>query len=146
MDYQKSNIMTGDLLINNKDAYTMWGVNMGDGFIEAIYSPLPMKDVIENKSRLQDGKRVIIENRKVDERDLTLTFTLKGASPSDYIAKYKAFLDEITKGEFAVKVPELGEEVYHLYYLRSQSFGFNIARTFSKISVKLNEPNPANRE
>ena len=24
--------MTGDLLINNKDAYTMWGVNMGDGF------------------------------------------------------------------------------------------------------------------
>lgn len=138
--------MTGDLLINNKDAYTTWGVNMGDGFIEAIYSPLPMKDVIENKSRLQDGKRVIIENRKVDERDLTLTFTLKGASPSDYIAKYKAFLDEITKGEFAVKVPELGEEVYHLYYLRSQSFAFNIARTFSKISVKLNEPNPANRE
>ena len=138
--------MTGDLLINNKDAYTTWGVNMGDGFIEAIYAPLPMKDVIENKSRLQDGKRVIIENRKVDERDLTLTFTLKGASPSDYIAKYKAFLDEITKGEFAVKVPELGEEVYHLYYLRSQSFALNIARTFSKISVKRNEPNPANRE
>lgn len=91
--------MTGDLLINNKDAYTTWGVNMGDGFIEAIYAPLPMKDVIENKSRLQDGKRVIIENRKVDERDLTLTFTLKGVSPSDYIAKYKAFLDEKNKGD-----------------------------------------------
>lgn len=57
---------------------------MGDGFIESLYAPLPMKDVIENKSRLQDGKRVIIENRKVDERDLTLTFTLKGDSPSDY--------------------------------------------------------------
>ena len=122
-----------DLLINNKDAFATWGVRMGDGLIEAIYAPLPMKEVIENKSRLQ-------------ERDITLTFTLQGSSPSDYITKYKAFLNEITKGEFTVKVPALGEEVYHLYYTRSQSFGFNTARTFSKISVKLNEPNPGNRE
>lgn len=59
--------MKGDLLINNRDAFLVWGVNMGDGFIESLYAPLPMKDVIENKSRLQDGKKVIIENRKVDE-------------------------------------------------------------------------------
>lgn len=85
------------------------------------------------------------ENRKVDERDLTLTFTLKGDSPSDYAAKYKSFLNEITKGEFTIKIPPLGEDVYHLYYIRSASFGFNPSRIFSKISVKLNEPNPANR-
>ena len=35
-----------DLLINNKDAFATWGVRMGDGFIEAIYAPLPMKEVI----------------------------------------------------------------------------------------------------
>lgn len=134
-----------DLLINNRDALATWGVRMGDGFIEAIYAPLPMKEVIENKSRLQDGKRVIIENRKIDERDLTLTFTLQGSSPSDYTTKYKSFLDEIAKGEFTIKIPALGEEVYHLYYIRSASFGFNPSRIFSKISVKLNEPNPANR-
>lgn len=138
--------MKGDLLINNRDAFLVWGVRMGDGFIEAIYAPLPMKEVIENKSRLQDGKRVIIENRKIDERDLTLTFTLQGSSPSDYTTKYKSFLDEIAKGEFTIKIPALGEEVYHLYYTRSQSFGFNPSRTFSKISVKVNEPNPANKE
>lgn len=137
--------MKGDLLINNRDAFLVWGVNMGDGFIESLYAPLPMKDVIENKSRLQDGKRVIIETRKVDERDLTLTFTLKGDSPSDYAAKYKSFLNEITKGEFTIKIPPLGEDVYHLYYIRSASFGFNPSRIFSKISVKLNEPNPPNR-
>ena len=144
--------MKGDLLINNRDAFLVWGVNMGDGFIESLYAPLPMKDVIENKSRLQDGKRVIIENRKVDERDLTLTFTLKGDSPSDYAAKYKSFLNEITKGEFTIKIPPLGEDVYHYVpvrscaeCIRSASFGFNPSRIFSKISVKLNEPNPANR-
>ena len=109
-----------DLLINNKDAFATWGVRMGDGFIEAIYAPLPMKEDIENKSRSQDGKKIIIANRKIDERDITLTFTLQGSSPSDYITKYKAFLNEITKGEFTVKVPALGEEVYHLYYTRSQ--------------------------
>ena len=135
-----------DLLINNKDAFATWGVRMGDGFIEAIYSPLPMKEIIENKYRLQDGKKIIIAIRKIDERDLTLTFTLQGNSPTDYIAKYKAFLNEITKGEFTVKIPALGEEVYHLYYIRSASFGINTIRTFSKISVKLNEPNPGNRE
>src|SRR5699024_3655268 len=82
----------------------------------------------------------------IDERDITLTFTLQGSSPSDYITKYKAFLNEITKGEFTVKIQALGEEVYHLYYIRSASFGINTIRTFSKISVKLNEPNPGNRE
>lgn len=138
--------MKGDLFINNRDVFLVWGVNMGDGFIESLYAPLPMKDVVENKSRLQNGKRVITGDRKIDERDLTLTFTLKGNSPSDYIAKYKSFINEISKGEFTIKVPVLGEEVYHLYYIRSSSFSFNTMRTFSKISAKLNEPNPGNRE
>lgn len=137
--------MKGDLLINGKDAFTNWGVNMGDGFIETLYAPLPMKDVIENKSRLQNGKRVILADRKIDERELTLAFTLHGSNTSDYITKYKGFLDEITKDMFTIKVPALGPEVYHVYYTRSQSFGFSTTRTFSKISVKLNEPDPSNR-
>ena len=61
-----------DLLINNKDAYATWGVRMGESFLDVIGTPAPMKEFIENKSRLEHGKRVIINNPKVDEREITL--------------------------------------------------------------------------
>mgnify|MGYP006955733355 CR=1 FL=1 len=134
-----------DLIINGKDACQMWGVKMGDDFIDSIFAPAPLKELIENKSRAQHGKQVIYNNLKMDERDVTLTFTLEGNSPADYMAKYKAFQAELAKGKVEVKVPVLGGEVYKLTYQRSASFAMNLARTFSKISVKFNEPNPADR-
>ena len=137
--------MKNELIINGKDAFETWGVNMGDGFLESLYSPAPMKGVIENKSRLEHGKRVIFNNPKKDERELTLVFILMGDSQKDYIDKYKAFITEISAGDIAIKVPALGEEVDHVYYLRSTTFAWNIDRTFSKIALKVCEPNPFNR-
>lgn len=134
-----------DLIINGFDAYRQWGIRMGDGFLDAIFAPEPMKEFIENKSRLQHGKQVLYNNPKVDERDVTLVFTLEGSSPEDYLVKYSAFKTELQKGKVEIKVPVLGNQVYRFTYLRSASFGLNIPRTFSKISIKFNEPNPANR-
>lgn len=134
-----------DLIINGFDAFRQWGIRMGDGFLDAIFAPEPMKEFIENKSRLQHGKQVLYNNPKVDERDVTLVFTLEGSSPDDYLVKYSAFKTELQKGKVEIKVPVLGDQVYRFTYLRSASFGLNIPRTFSKISIKFNEPNPANR-
>ena len=53
-----------DLLINSKDAYVTWGVRMGDGFLDALGASAPMKEFIENKSRLEHGKRVKINTSK----------------------------------------------------------------------------------
>lgn len=78
-----------DLLINEKDAFATWGVRMGEGFLDVIGASAPMKDFIENKSRLEHGKRVIINNPKVDEREITLSFTIEGSSQSDYQSKKK---------------------------------------------------------
>lgn len=44
------------------------GCENGRGVLDAIGASAPMKDFIENKSRLEHGKRVIINNPKVDER------------------------------------------------------------------------------
>ena len=44
------------------------GVRMGDKFLDVFGASLPMKEFIENKSRLEHGKRVIINNPKIDER------------------------------------------------------------------------------
>lgn len=139
--------MTGDLIINGKDAWTEWGVNMGEGFIDAIDAFTPMKDYIENDSRLEHGKRVLISNPRVASRELTLHFTIKGNNEADYRAKRRAFEAELQKVKIDVKVPVLGEEVYHLIYLgKSVSYSLNMSRTFSVISSKFEEPNPANRE
>ena len=44
--------MTGELFINEKDAWTTWGVNMGEDFIDAIDAILPMKEYIMMKHLL----------------------------------------------------------------------------------------------
>lgn len=138
--------MTGDLIINGKDAFSTWGVRMGDGFLDAIDGFNQMKDYIENESRLEHGKRVITDNAKVDSREITLQFTIEGSSESDYRTKKKAFQTELEKGAVNIKVPVLGNEVYKLVYLgKSVSYGLSLDRCFGKISSKFEEPNPMDR-
>ena len=135
-----------ELLINGENAYTTWGVRMGEGFLDVIGASAPMKDFIENKSRLEHGKRVIINNPKVDEREITLSFTIEGNSQSDYQAKKKAFFEELYKGVVDIQVPANSNEIYHLIYLgKSVAYAQSLNRTFGKISAKFNELNPANR-
>ena len=135
-----------DLLKNTQDAYTTWGVRMGEGFLDVLGASSPMKEFIENKSRLEHGKRVIINDPKIDEREITLSFTIEGNSQSDYQAKKKAFFEELYKGVVDIQVPANSNEIYHLIYLgKSVAYAQSLDHTFGKISAKFNEPNPANR-
>ena len=135
-----------ELLINGENAYTTWGVRMGEGFLDVLGASSPMKEFIENKSRLEHGKRVIINDPKIDEREITLSFTIEGNSQSDYQAKKKAFFEELYKGVVDIQVPANSNEIYHLIYLgKSVAYAQSLDQTFGKISAKFNEPNPANR-
>lgn len=137
--------MSGELLINGKDAFDICGVNMGDNFLNVLLMPPPVKDYIENKSRLENGKNINLSNKKADERDMTLTFTIQGYTQSDYIANYKAFMGEMSSGLVSIQVPILGSDIYHVYYKNAVSYAMSLDRTFSKIAMKVCEPNPANR-
>lgn len=137
--------MKGDLYINGKDAFDTWGVNMGDGFLDALSAPLSMKENIQNESRTEHGKRVVVVP-KIASREITLGFTIMGTSESDYKAKKQSFFDELYNGELTINVPQNGDEVYHLVYLgKSTSFAQNKARTFCKMAMKFDEPNPMER-
>lgn len=139
--------MSNDLIINGKDAYDTWGVRMGDGFLDAIGASVPMKEFVENKSRSEHGKRVIVNNPKLDEREITLTFTLSGKSQSDYEQKKSLFYKELYKGDMTIQVPKNSVDVYHLIYTgKSVSYAQSTNRTFGKVSAKFCEPNPAERE
>lgn len=138
--------MKGELIINGKDAWTQWGVNMGEGFIDTLDAPLPMKEYIENESRLEDGKRVLTSNVKKDSREITLSFTITGTSESDYRAKKKAFETELYKGSLTISVPKISGDVYHLIYTgKNVSYGLSLDRCFGNFSAKFEEPNPSDR-
>lgn len=140
--------MTGELFINGKDAWIEWGVNMGEGFIDAIDAFVPMKkQVIENNSRLEHGKRVVFTSPRVDSRAITLHFTIKGCNELDCRTKRKSFEAELYKEGFVtVNVPTLGEEKYKLIYQgKSVIYGLNRSRTFCTFAAKFEEPNPMDR-
>lgn len=138
--------MIGDIFINSKDAYSTWGVSMGDGFIDAIDSFNELKGFVENESRLENGKRVITANPKIAARQLSLQFTIRGDSETDYRVKRKNFQKELEKGLVVIKIPSLGEEVYKLIYTgKNITYGMSLNRRFGKVSMKFEEPNPVDR-
>ena len=134
-----------DLLINGKDALTEWGVRMGDNFLDVLNGYYPMKDYITNNDRTQDGVQYV-SIPKVNERNITLNFTMEGNSASDFTAKNKAFVEVMRGGDVVIQVPEDSPAVYHLKYTgKSCTFARNVERTFAKIGLAFIEPNPTNR-
>lgn len=135
-----------DLLINGRDAFQVWGVRMGDNFLNSLGASVPMKDFIENKSRLEHGKRIIATTPKLDEREITLAFTIEGNSQSDYQTKKIAFFEELYKGVIDIQIPATSNAIYHLIYLgKSITYAQSVDRTFGKCSIKFCEPNPSLR-
>lgn len=138
--------MIGELFINGKDAYMEWGVNMGDKFLDALGEKAGKKEYITNDNKLKDGIEYCDAVPKANERQLTLTFTITGSSPSDFTAKKDAFFDELDKGDVSIKVPDDSAKVYHLKFKDSTgSYAQTIERTFCKVGIKFVEPNPRNR-
>ncbi len=134
-----------DLLINGKDALIEWGVRMGDNFLDVLNGYYPMKDYITNNDRTQDGVQYV-GIPKVNERNITLNFTMEGNSASDFTAKNKAFVEVMRGGDVVIQVPEDSPAVYHLKYTgKSCTFARNTERTFAKLGLAFIEPNPTNR-
>lgn len=138
--------MIGDLLINGSDAYAK-GIAMGDNFLGNILSPSSLKSFVENDDPTKNGKEVIYpQTPKLASRDLTLTFTIFGNTTTEHLTNYKNFIALLQKGEISLSIPALGTEVYHLTYVGdSGSYMIEADRLASRLTVKFNEPNPADR-
>lgn len=134
-----------ELIINGKDAYQEWGVRMGEGFLDTLNGYYPLKEYITNNDRTQDGVQYF-GAPKVNERSLTLNFTIEGSDKDDFTVKNRAFAEMMRKGDVTIQVPADRPDVYHLKYTgKSCTFARNVERTFSKIGLAFIEPNPTNR-
>lgn len=139
--------MKRELYINGKDAYTTWGVSMGDNFLDTLEAPLTVKDYISNESRTEDGKRVITDKSmiKIAARDVTLQFHICGKNQREYLQNKKDFQQELYGGVIDINIPARGPELYHLLYLGKQ-VSYSQSYSEGKLSAKFEEPNPTNRE
>lgn len=140
--------MTEKLIINgNRNVLRDFGVIMGDGFLEALSEPLNMKEYVENESRLEHGKRIIISDTpRIASRDVSLVFAVFGNDRADFLKKKSMFMEEMYKGEVRIVVPEFDNLVYSLVYTgKGSEFSLSADLCSCKIVLKFTEPNPANR-
>lgn len=136
--------MIGELFINGKDAYTEWGISMDDTSLSALMTPAPNKGFIENKSRLEHGKRVIASNPKKEERNLTFQLNLTAPDKDAFFARYDSFCKELDSGILEIRTKYQPSIVYRTEYLSCQQFS-QFMQGIGKFVLKLNEPNPMNR-
>lgn len=136
--------MTGELYINGKDAYTTWGISMDDTSLSTLMTPASNKELIENKSRLEHGRRVLISNPKLDERNLTLQINLTAPDVDVFFARYYSFCVELSTGVLDIKTKYQPTVLYRTIYQSCGQFS-QFMQGIGKFSLKLNEPNPNNR-
>ena len=77
-------MLKGQLKINQKDAYLTWGISMDDTSLSALMTPPPVKAYIDNNDRTEHGKSVIIDDIRVDSRDITLQLNLTARSEEEF--------------------------------------------------------------
>lgn len=140
-----------------KDAWSEYGIRMGDGFADALHAPLTPKDVVENESRNQHGRRVMFNTDKVRmaAREVTLTFRIHGENRAEMQVLRNRFQNEMLyRLSVAVKMPKFdngndatdSDIIYYLRYLgKSVSYGESLGGTSSFITAKFAEDNPMER-
>lgn len=132
----------GELFINNRDAYNVWGISMDSSSLSALMTPVPNKEFIENKSRLENGKRVITTSPKVDERNIILTFNLTAKDETEFFERYNSFCQELATGVLNIRTKYQPDTVYRTIYLSCNQFT-QFMRGIGRFSLKLVEYNPS---
>lgn len=95
--------MTGDLIINGKDAWTEYRANLEDGSVFELLNAQPKKDHVESNVRGVAG-RIIRNFNQDDMRDLTLMVHICGAGTANGYALYSKFVNEVlAPGKFTLK-------------------------------------------
>lgn len=139
--------MENQLFINGVDAYTTYGVTMGNDFLSVLDAPNELKEYITNEVRGEHGKRVVsVINNYVASRELNLSFIIQGNTVELFTENRNAFINLLESG-FVIKVhvPALGNQIYRLLYKSSVSWARSINGCSAILSAKFDEPNPKNR-
>lgn len=132
------------LYINEKNAYTEWGIYMNSSALSTLMTPPPSKEFVSNSYRDKDGKRVVKNNPRVDERDITLTFYLSAKDEEEFLERYASFCEELATGSLVIRTSFQPGVYYRCTYTSCTQFS-EYNRQLATFTLKLNEPDPTNR-
>lgn len=136
---------TGEVFINDLDAFENWGISFTDKSLSTLMEPEPLKNPVENKSTTRDGKQIRKEAQpKVDERDLTLAVQLYARNRTELFSRLKSFKTELKKRRIVIRT-KYEPGVYYRCDYQSCTQYTSFHRGLATFSLKLNEPNPNNR-
>ena len=136
---------TGEVFINDLDAFENWGISFTDKSLSTLMEPEPLKNPVENKSTTRDGKQIRKEAQpKVDERDLTLAVQLYARNRTELFSRLKEFKTELKKRRVVIRT-KYEPGVYYRCDYQSCTQYTSFHRGLATFSLKLNEPNPNNR-
>lgn len=137
---------TGEVFINDLDAFENWGISFTDKSLSTLMEPEPLKNPVENKSTTRDGKQIRKEAQpKVDERDLTLAVQLYARNRTELFSRLKSFKTELKKRRIVIRT-KYEPGVYYRCDYQSCTQYTSFHRGLATFSLKLNEPNPNNRD
>lgn len=138
------------------DAFDEWGISFTDASLSRLVTPAPAKEAIENKSRLQHGKRVVRSPRyaRKDERTVSLEMHLSAPSKAEFWRRYITFCEHcLDAGFFDIKhrdftySSEDGEDkpfIFRMTYVSCEEFS-EFVQQLAKFTLTLSEPDPTNR-
>ena len=133
------------LIINGADAFERYGITLSSGGFTALRKPAPNKPFIESKSRQQNGKRVIRNNPKKDERSLILPINMTASSEEDFITKYDLFVSEVLDtGRVDISTSSQPSVVYKCIYEDCQQYQ-EFMMGMAKFMLQLTEIDPSDR-
>lgn len=136
--------MTGELYINDLDAYKEWGISPSEGAYTALRTPPSKKERVVNNSRLQHGTRYIGDVERWDEREITLPIHIVAGSEEDLNRKYDRFVREVLEpGKLDIRHGLNPDITYKCLYEGCSSY-FE-ACGIAKFQLRLVEPNPNDR-
>lgn len=137
--------MTGVLYINGKDAYTTWHAFFDSSSLSSLMTPPPLKDAVSNNSRLEHGKRVMYNGRKIADRDITLVLQMTAPNEEVFFERYNSLCEEFAHGRLEIQTKYQPGIVYKMDYISCSQFT-QFLRGIAKFTLKLNEPNPKDRK
>ena len=132
------------MFINGYDAYDTWGIIVTTTTVSELMTPAGQKALVSNKSRLEDGKRVITRNPRKEDREVTLNIQMVAKTQEQFLANYASFCEELAKGRLVIRTKYQPDVYYRMDYIscsQYSEFMFGIGR----YTLRLNEPDPTDR-
>lgn len=133
-----------DLIINGKNARELCGICTTSNTLGALLAPPPLKECIQNSSRLEDGVRFTETKPFYASREITLELQMVAPDKITFYSYLRTLYELLSNRYLEIYTSDSPMVVYRCLYSNCTQFTqFN--RGIATFSLKLTETDPSDR-